>query len=309
MSSYSRSHLTSTRLLPAFDSLCVIVSVKDGEAFPQQTVASVTHQLAPRDQLLLVGEGLTHDNTIELICASEEDDRILVVSVPGNRGGEGQNAALDFASSNYVLLLNAGQELQTGALDEVRSTIRSSRNPDMILAGAGFSRGSSDGNLSWDLSESPVERLLDGLLSPTSPGRFGLVAFRKAALGKEPFPTHVEAGHCLPVVAQMLFAGTCVAIPTLTFEAEPKGLLARHPRLTPKICHQLVNEIFDRLPAEAQHLKATSLSESCLVGCAACLAGKRYGEARRFFFQAVRWSPRRVCRWGALKNIPKLCHW
>lgn len=312
MSSYAHLHLQSTRHIPAFDSLSVIISVTSTEALPGRGVDSVLAQLRATDQLILVDECETSEATIEMARAADDDHRILVVHKSGAGYGAARNAGLEFVASNYVVYLDDGAELVEGALEDIRAAIRSSRNPDMIFGGQGRPYPGQHAGVEVPLwfPSSPSDRLRAFLLDDAYPVLRSLVVFRKAALGFAPFPPALGVDADVPVVASMLYKGECVALP---------GALALHPsfsgpvggvaRRSPGNRYELVDEVFSRLPESAQELKPAYLVHECLAGYVQATKGRWYSDARGFFVSALRLAPRKALSWQYIKRLPQLLLW
>ena len=98
----------------------VIIPVYNASSFIQETVLSVTAQSLNEIEIICVDDCST-DNSLEILHdLRSQDDRVVVFSMPENSGtGAAINAALDFASGDYIQILGNDDLLEADSLSEL----------------------------------------------------------------------------------------------------------------------------------------------------------------------------------------------
>jgi hypothetical protein len=309
MTSFNPHHQGSTRSYAVFDSLSVIITTPASGGLPRCAIDSALAQLLPVDQLVLVS--MNPDTTFEMTMLADDDHRVTVVHLCDCSPGAVRNSALHFSASNYVLFLDDGSELTSGALAALRHSIQTSRSPDMLVGGYAVQGKREKLNLRPQtvLDVSPVKRLNSFLIKRDLRLNQCAVAFRKAALGCKPYPVSLPDGTDIPVIASLLARGRCVAVPGILATIRRRHAPKKVERFKPSDYLKIVDEVFQRLPDDLQGLKNRDLGQVCLSGYVSSLRNGWYGEGRVYFLLAVRWAPMRALKWCYLKKVPWLLHY
>jgi hypothetical protein len=104
--------------------ISVIVTCCDLGRYLSRAIASLREQTQPPDEVIVVDDGSREEETLEALDALARDDFVQLIRLSGNRGpGAARNVAIARAGGNYVLPLDADDELLPNALEEMSAQL------------------------------------------------------------------------------------------------------------------------------------------------------------------------------------------
>lgn len=271
---------------------------------------SVTSQQDERVELIVVNDG-SKDNTAQVLDDYAARHGGLRVIHQANAGAAAaRNHGIREARGRHVLLLDADDELVPGALAILLDA--QARTPDAGMFLGGQISVQPDGSESArGPSRIPALAPLPLIRRYLLEKRIGIQhccsMFRRDLLLASPYPARLRKGEDIPVFAYLLVSAPVVTIeqPLARIHKHPDSL--RHSRADEEAnALAMVEEVFDRLPAECQVLRRQYSAQRYLsLFRNALLAGDR-AAAQRYYREALRLHLRQALRWSYLCKVLRL---
>jgi glycosyltransferase involved in cell wall biosynthesis len=115
--------------------ISVIVPSYNSMPYVEEAIRSALHQLSAQDEIV-IQDGASTDGTLECALAlAAEDPRISVVSERDGGQSEALQKALERATGDFILWLNADDIVVDGAIEAIRAAIMSQPSRPAILVG------------------------------------------------------------------------------------------------------------------------------------------------------------------------------
>lgn len=271
---------------------------------------SVLGQMGDDVELIVVDDG-SRDNTAEVLAEYTARYPQLHAMHQENAGAAtARNHGIREARGRHVLLLDADDELVPGALALLLDA--QARTPDAGMFLGGQISVQPDGSESArGPSRIPALAPLPLIRHYLLEKRIGIQhccsMFRRDLLLASPYPARLRKGEDIPVFAYLLVSAPVVTIeqPLARIHKHPDSL--RHSRADEEAnALAMVEEVFDRLPAECQVLRRQYSAQRYLsLFRNALLAGDR-AAARRYYRQALNLHLRQALRWSYLRKALRL---
>lgn len=285
----------------------IIPAYNYGHLLPR-ALAAVGAQLSAACELIVIDDGST-DATVQVLRETLINGR-AGYQVQVNQGpSAARNQGLALARGEWVLFLDADDELQGDAIATILAYLEAAPETDFLLGGHvscrpnGHRRVHTPGRLSASLSQ----RLEDFLFDKRIAISHGCAVFRRARVLQRPYPVALRQGEDIAVFAFMLMSPVVrlIETPLVVVHKHPSSL--RHaPALELDRCQMMVDEVFGALPPALQHWRGTYLAQCCLSMFRRCYQAGRKPEALGYYRQAVTQAPRRALRWGYLSKALRL---
>lgn len=120
------------------EKISVIIPVYNGEKYLEQSVRSVCQQSYSNLEILIINDGSSDQSGLKAEQLKLEDSRIKVLHKKINEGlGAARNSALDLATGDYILFLDADDWIDPNHVDDLYDLLR---RTDSDVAVANFSR-------------------------------------------------------------------------------------------------------------------------------------------------------------------------
>ena len=275
--------------------ISVIIPAYNYAATLPRAVESVLHQLhdAPAE-LIVIDDGST-DNTRRVLAGLLVKHPESFRSIHKENGGasSARNRGISEAQGDYLIFLDADDEMAPGALASLKQHI--AENPFTHMVIGGHCSIAEDGrrkeHLPAMLPEQPLERLRAYLLEKRIALSNVACAMHRDVFSRGNYPERFRSAEDIPVFCQALANYPC------TLLARPLALIYKHDdSLRHQFNHAkagglaLIDEVFDpqRLGVEFQILKERFYVQRCLsLFRSAYLAGDA-AAAKRFFLAALK---------------------
>jgi glycosyltransferase involved in cell wall biosynthesis len=278
-----------------------------------RAVNSVLAQLTENvSELLVIDDGST-DATPEVLerLGLEHAGRFRMLRKPNGGVSSARNMGIKEAQGQFLIFLDADDEMAEGALQAVRQHI--AENPDSrMIIGAHWS-AFEDGHRSLSAPKSlplgPLARVRGYLLDKTLALSNGACVMHREVFAPGLYPQHLPSVEDIPVFAQVLARFPCSVL------AQPLVIVHKH---SDSMRHDLkraltsgtrvVDEVFtsERMPAQLQCLRQLFLAQRCLSLFRTCYAAGDYANARAFYRQAIRADWRALTRWSYTRKAVQL---
>lgn len=289
--------------------ISVVVPTYNYAHYLPRALGSVTSQLMDDIEVIVVDDG-SLDGTAALLAQYANQWPAIKVMRQANAGaGAARNAGIRAARGEFILPLDADDELTPSALQVFRQAIGANPDASMIVGA--------------HLSVGPDMREKLRLATPVCPGSQRALAqqyllqkrivmshscmvARRSLLLARPYLESLRAGEDIPVFAYLLVNGRTVTVPQPTAKIHKHCDSLRNLRDEEVSAMIIVDEVFASLPAACQPLQSRYKAQRYLsLFRAAVLAGD-WHSAKRFYRLAFKYSPIQALRWDYFRKLPRV---
>lgn len=269
----------------------------------QQAIQSVISQLDNRSELIVVDDG-SRDETAAILAGLRFPKALAIRCVRQDNAGPAaaRNHGMRLARGEFLLFLDADDQLLPGALPALQDALDSHPDTDMIL-GAHLTideKGREKNAPPTPISGTPDKRIRNYLLNKSISVVHGASLFRRTLVEQRPYPEDLRQSEDLPVFAYMVANARTMLLPQPLARIVKHADSLRHDttlsrRTAPE---QVARLVFEKLPETCQSLRTSYEAQRMLsafrtlyLGGHRRQAAERYREAfRRDWRQALRWS-------------------
>jgi len=287
--------------MSARSGITVIIPAYNYAASLGRAVTSVVPQLRPEDELLVIDDGST-DDTPAVVEALHKDFPDVFSSLRKSNGGLAsvRNLGIERARNDWLIFLDADDELTDGALTLIRDHLSVYTDTRMVIGGhlSVDERGRKREHVPRELPATPWARVKAYLLDKTISISNGACVMHRSVFEPGTYPERFRNAEDIPVFAQVLAAFPVSTLPQALAVIHKHSDSLRHD-LSYSIQGgvELVDEVFGRLPSSLQNLKKAFFMQRCLsLFRGAYLAGDR-AAAMRFYRLAM------ACDWRTLLKL------
>ncbi len=275
----------------------------------KRAVLSVSNQLDKDVELIVIDDGST-DHTTEIInqLKIELSLKIKFFHKPNGGLAATRNFGISKASGDYLVFLDADDEMAEGAISAMRSHLAS--NPEsMMLIGAHYSvfvSGRRKLHTPNTLPDSAHDRLKGYLLDKTISISNGACAKHKRIFKSILYPEQFRNSEDIPVFAYVLSNYYCTTLDyPLAFIHKHDDSLRHNATYAESVGLHLVDEVFhpSRISVELQTLKKPFLAQRLLSLSRVCHENKRHLQCTQFFNQALKSNWRVIFNWPYTKKF------
>lgn len=259
-----------------------------------RAVNSVLRQLTDLHELLVIDDGST-DNTQAVLAELHRENHSFRIIHKENGGlASVRNRGISEATADYLIFLDADDELNEGALIYVEQHIREYPLSRMIIGG--YTSVWPDEikrkvSLPTALSRDPVARVKGYLIDKTISLANGATVMHRSLFEKGLYPEHFRNAEDLPVFAQALGNYECSILKqSVALIHKHETSLRHNVDYDREVGLMLVDEIFatERLGEEFKVLQKRFISQRALSLFRGYYIAKLYNEARELYWVALR---------------------
>lgn len=293
--------------------ISVVITTYNYANVLERAVRSVCQQLDPGSELLVIDDGST-DSTAELCRSLQETLPANVRFIRQDNGGAAaaRNAGIANSRHDYLLFLDADDELLPGALAELGRHLAAHPASKLVIGGHvtrmpdGKERTFLPGNLPRD----PVSRVKAYLIDRRIGISNGASLFHRSIFARAAYPSTLRNAEDIPVFCQALANPDCsvLRVPLARIHRHDDSL--RH-RLDYALAGgtALVSEVFrpERLGPEFQHLQPRYLVQRCLSLFRTAYAQGDRGNAFAYYRAALRQDWKVIGKLSYLRKAIRLC--
>ncbi|SDI89965.1 Glycosyl transferase family 2 [Pseudomonas flavescens] len=286
--------------MSAFAAISIVIPAYNYAFTLARTVRSVMPQLHEDDELLIIDDGST-DNTPEVVEALEVEFPGRFRALRKSNGGLAsvRNLGIELARRDWLVFLDADDEMAPDGLSLIRAHLSLNDQTRMVIGGhwSVDQYGRRRRHSPEHLPDTALLRVRAYLLDKTLSISNGACAMHRSVFQAGNYPERFRNAEDIPVFAQTLATYPVSLLP------EPLAMIHKH---SDSLRHHfgsslaggvgLVDEVFGRLPAELQGLRAPFYQQRCLsLFRSAYLAGDVMA-AKQFYCQAVASDWRVLCK-------------
>lgn len=267
-----------------------------------RAINSVLSQEEGCFELLVIDDGST-DNTATVVAdiLAKHSEAFSFIQQQNKGLAATRNVGVDETKGQYLIFLDADDEMTPDAVKHYRKAIKSKQSIGMI-AGGHFSKspsGEMKEHLLLDMPDTPEARLRGYLLNKSFAFANGAVAIAREVFNGYRYPEQFKASEDIPMFAFILtnFTVHVVSYPLAIIHKHDDSL--RHnPAHAIAAGLSIVDEVFEpkRIPAALQELKQEFIAQRNLSLFRTLFLVGDHRKARSFYHQAIRANPAALFR-------------
>jgi len=292
--------------------ISIIIPVYNYAEKLPRAVNSVLKQLAGQHELIVIDDGST-DNTQEVLLEIQKKSQEFRVIYKKNGGAaSARNRGIVEACANYLIFLDADDELDENALNYIEKHIEKNPLSKVIIGGytsvwpCGIKRKVS---LPVALSNDHVARVKSYLIDKTISLANGATVMHRSIFDKGLYPERFRNAEDLPVFAQALGNFDCSIIEqSIALIHKHDDSLRHNATYDKEVGLDLVNEIFNtnRLSDEFGSLKNQFLTQRALSLFRGYYAAGLNQEAKEMYRIALKTDFKSIFKWSYTRKAIRL---
>ncbi|MFV5215815.1 glycosyltransferase family 2 protein [Azonexus caeni] len=277
----------------------------------QQAIQSVVSQLDHRSELIVVDDGST-DETATVLARLHFPEGLAVHCARQSNAGPAaaRNHGMRLARGEFLLFLDADDQLLPGTLSALQDALDSHPETDMVL-GAHLTiddKGREKNSPPTPVSGTPEQRIRNYLLKKSISVVHGASLFRRSFVEQRPYPEDLRQSEDLPVFAYMVAHSRTTLLPQALVRIVKHSDSLRHDatlsrRTAPEHIARLV---FERLPEPCQPLRTSYEAQRLLSTFRTLYLGGHHQQAAERYREAFRRDWRQALRWSYLSKFVRL---
>ena len=273
-------------------------------------IESVVKQMTPYDELILINDGST-DNTNQILKTFDKKypGKLQVFNQKNGGAGSARNKGIERSQGNYLLFLDADDELMPGALAKFHQSIKSQPSVDLFLAAhqsideKGKVREHQAGCLLRTNTEN-IQAYWDNRISMSH----GAFAAKRVLFERIRYPEGIRNGEDIPVFTHLLAVAKILMIPSVTVKVHKHADSLRNQVSTDDAdMSSMVKAVFnpELLPPLLMEQKRWFIARRQLSLSRGLFASRDYRQARSCYCQAIRSAPCLLFKWSYLRKFFK----
>lgn len=277
-----------------------------------RAVNSVLKQLTEQHELIVIDDGST-DNTQEVLAELQKTSKELRVIHKENGGlASVRNRGLCEAGADYLIFLDADDELDNNALQNIEQHIAENPLSRMIIGGytsvwpEGKKRKVS---LPTYFPKEPIARVKGYLIDKTISLANGATVMHRELFKRGLYPEHFRNAEDLPVFAQALANYECSMLEQSIALIHKHGDSLRHNvHYDKEVGMLLVDEIFNtkRLPSNMSCLRKAFISQRALSLFRGYYSAGYNEDAKEMYAIALKQDWKAIFKWSYTKKAIRL---
>lgn len=284
--------------LPAEIKLSVVITNYNYAHYIERAVFSVASQLTAATELIVIDDG-SSDGSVELLEKMAVQSSVHAGYIVQDNAGPAaaRNAAGKLCQGEWVLYLDADDELLEGALSNITEFLRAHPETDLLLCGMKVKR--ENGKEVYRAPSFPVgsieRRLVSYLIDKKISISHGSSVFRRDCVLARPYPEHLRQGEDIAVFAFLLSQPCCrrLDVPVARIYKHSDSL--RHDaELTIKNNNLIAEEVFSALPVAMGRYLETYRAKRALSAFRTCYKAGLKKEARYYYHAALSFDMRQA---------------
>lgn len=277
-----------------------------------RAVNSVLKQLTERHELIVVDDG-SNDNTQDVLAQLQKITPNLRVIYKENGGAaSARNRGIRETVAQYLIFLDADDELDEEALDAIEQHIQ--RNPLSKMIVGGYTsvwpeEAKRKISLPSALPNDPVARVQGYLIDKTISLANGATVMHRSLFEKGLYPEHFRNAEDLPVFAQALGNYDCSVIEqSIALIHKHSDSLRHNVQYDKEVGLALVDEIFNsnRLPNKFRVLRNKFIAQRALSLFRGYYTAGLYEDAKIMYKAALEVDFKSIFKWSYTKKALRL---
>ncbi|WP_034835464.1 glycosyltransferase family 2 protein [Endozoicomonas numazuensis] len=274
----------------------------------ERAIRSVLNQNSNKFELLVINDG-SKDNTTETLKGLQKKltDTFRVINQCNKGQSAVRNLGIKETSGEYLIFLDADDELAENALKNLETFIKEHKNTDVII-GAHISvtpEGIQRYRPRLPLPLDPEERFKKYLIKDEIPVSHGASMMHRRVFDQYEYPEHFRCVEDIPVFAYVLANFNCLALNKPIAKIHKHSASMRHNvDRDLSIGLELVDEIFSngRIPENMMKYKSSYTVLRLLSLSRSLYAAGRYNESISYYCNAIKLSPSALLHLSSLRK-------
>lgn len=290
--------------------ISVIVPTYNYAHLLPKALDSVLNQWGEDVELLVIDDG-SQDATAQVLrqYAKRHPQRLQVFHQANAGAAAARNRGVSAARGDYVLMLDADDELSPNAFAAIRAALAGQPSPAMVLGAqiSVYADGSQRLRLPTPVMGTPLQRCRRYLLDKRISISHSRCVFRRDLLLQRPYPETLRSGEDVAVFAYLLVSGPVVTTREPLAQIYKHADSLRHSRADEEsVAQGMLHEVFARLPDECQCLRQRYAAQRYLSLFRAALLAGDCSSARRFYRRALKLSLWQALRPGYVSKFLRM---
>jgi glycosyltransferase involved in cell wall biosynthesis len=277
-----------------------------------RAIKSATSQLGENDELIVIDDGST-DNTCEVLELLQKDGPSHFSFFHKKNGGpaSARNLGIDKSKGDFLIFLDADDELAPRALDLLHQHIEENPATRMIVGGhtAITPEGEERIFIPSELPASSFQKVKDYLLRKKISLSNGACAMHREIFTRGVYPENFRSVEDIPVFAQALAHYPCSTLKySIAIINKHSDSLRHQFNYTRETGLHLVEEVFspERLGEEFNSLKQDFYVQRCLSLFRSAYLARDYDTAKYYFKNAVQHNWQTILKFGYLRKAVRV---
>jgi glycosyltransferase involved in cell wall biosynthesis len=275
----------------------------------ERAVLSACRQLDENTEVIIVNDGST-DNTADVLLQLQQrlQQKIKVFTKTNGGLSSARNFGIKQASGDYLIFLDADDEMAENAILHIREHIKQHSNSRFIIGGhtSVSTNGKRKLHTPIALPATPIAKLKAYLIDKTLSISNGACLMHKSIFYGLTYLEHFRNSEDIPVFAHVLANFECSIIKApLANVYKHDDSLRHNATYAENVGLQLVDEVFhpSRISTELQTLKKPFLAQRLLSLSRVCHENNRHSQCTEFFIQALKVNWRVIFKWSYSKKF------
>ena len=193
--------------------ISIVIPLYNKEAIIERTIQSVLSQSFQDFELIIINDGST-DGSMEVV-KSITDDRILVVEQENGGPGKARNIGVTHSHGEWILFLDADDELADGALEHLWNSTITHSNANII--DGSFVVRAKDGEQPFVLKNRVVQNNYKEFFYRRSLPSTGHTLFKSELVKKYPYNTNIRRYEDVELIMRILKEAKIVTTSKMIF--------------------------------------------------------------------------------------------
>ncbi len=277
-----------------------------------RAVNSVLRQLTDLHELLVIDDGSTDNTQAVLAQLHSINPRFRIIQKDNGGLASVRNRGITEAQADYLIFLDADDELEEGALSHIEQHIQSNTSSRMIVGGyTSVWPGETKLKVSLptELPTDPVARVKGYLIDKTISLANGATVMHRSIFDKGLYPEHFRNAEDLPVFAQALGNYECSILQNPIARIHKHSDSLRHNvAYDKKVGLALVDEVFnsDRLSDKFDTLRKEFVAQRALSLFRGYYSAELYQDAKEMYKVAVKVDFKSIFKWSYTRKAIKI---
>lgn len=277
-----------------------------------RAVNSVLQQLTEQHELIVIDDGST-DNTQAVLTDLQKNNSNFRAVHKDNAGpASARNRGIVEAHAEYLMFLDADDELDAHALSHIEQHIQKNPSSKMIIGGYISIRPNNAKrkvSLPTPLPDDRLACVKSYLIDKTISLVNGATVIHRSVFEKGLYPEHFRNSEDLPVFAQALGNYECSILKQpLALIYKHQGSLRYNVSYDQDVGMALVEEIFNtnRLPAQFSVLKNKFIAQRALSLFRGYYVAGLRKEAKAMYLMALKTDFKSIVKWSYTRKAIRL---
>lgn len=276
--------------------LSIIIPTYNYAYVLSNAINSVLKQLDPLlHELIVVNDGST-DDTERLLKELQQNSVVgfTFYTKPNGGSASARNLGIDKSSGDYLIFLDADDEMEEGALDKITSYLHQNPSTQFLIAGyVSIWPGGEKSKIKLpsELPNEAVLRVKQYLIDKKIPLANGATVIHRSIFLKGKYPEGFRNVEDIPVFAQALASYECRILPEVVLRINKHADSLRHNSIySQQVGFRIVDEIFEsgRLSEQFLDLKKPFYVQRCLSLFRGYYVAEKNDEAKEMFLLAFK---------------------